>query len=202
MKTLLWLALGLTLPAISMAQLDILHPMSRAVYQRDGSDNATITIAGQFLGSAPSNYQMDYKLDKLNVTDGSYNSTITNWTSIVSNPGFGISRTSITVSKGWYKVSVRAYNTSTSSTITSNDARFGVGDVYLIAGQSNAQGVDDNSWHLPSVSINDGVVSNNLLDECNQSLPPYPSMSTISAYNRIAPNGNNSWCYAHLVMGK
>lgn len=197
MKTLFLLVISMTFPVLSWAQLSISHPMSKAVYQRNSSGSATITIAGQYLGSMAGSYQIEYKLDKLNISDGSYNSNINNWTSIVSNPSFGMFMTSISVSTGWYSVSVRAYNTSTSSTITSNSARFGVGDVYLIAGQSNAQGIDG-SWSLPSVTPNDAVVSNNLLDGCNQDLPPYPSMSTLGTTDRVATTGYSGWCWVHL----
>lgn len=199
MKKLYWLAIYIAFPILSMAQLSISHPISRAVYQRNGTGkgSASITIAGQFLGSAPANYRIEYRLEKLLVTDGSYVSTVVNWTTIVSNPSFGLYSTSTAIATGWYQLSVRAYNINTSSTITSNDTKFGVGDVYLIAGQSNAQG-ESGSWSLPSDTPNDGVVSINLDDNCNTNLPAYPVLSTLSTNNRIAPSGNNSWNWLHL----
>lgn len=197
MKKLYWLAIYIAFPTLAMAQLSISHPISRAVYQRNSSDYASITIAGQFLGSAPANYRIEYRLEALDVTNGSYVSTVVNWTSIVSNPSFGLYSTSTAVSKGWYQLSVRAYNINTSSTITSNDTKFGVGDVYLIAGQSNAQGING-SWSLPSDSPNDGVVSIHFDDNCNLDFPYYPVLSNLSTTNRIAPTGHSSWNWLHL----
>lgn len=193
MKKIYWLAIFLAFPTILLAQIAISHPINRAVYQRNSSDNATVTIAGQFLGSAPANYRIEYQLDKLDVASGSYTSTSVSWTSIVSNPSFGIYNTSITVSKGWYKLYVRAYNINTSSIINSGDIKFGVGDVFLIAGQSNAQGVPDSPWSYPADSPNEGVVSINLDDNCNLNLPAYPLFSTLSTTNKIAPSGHSSW---------
>ncbi len=56
-------------------------------------------------------------------------------------------------------------------------------------------------WGLPSTTnFPEWVVGVNGNWSCEQLLPGMPTFSTITGYNKIGPNGNNSWCYA--VLGK
>lgn len=188
------------LPSLLVAQMSISLPLSRGVYQIPSTGNASVVLAGQYLGSSLPNYRIEYIVYRLNVSDGSYNSTYQGYTTIVTNPSYGLYRTTMNLPIGWYSVDVRVYNISTGSAGVSNTVKFGVGDVYVIAGQSNAQGVLDgsNSWSVPSLSTYDGVVSHNYNGSCNAGLPPYPVMTSLTGLNRIAPSGNNSWNWAYL----
>ncbi|GHB55710.1 hypothetical protein GCM10007390_06170 [Persicitalea jodogahamensis] len=84
--------------------------------------------------------------------------------------------------------------------------KVGVGDVYIAAGQSNAQGV---SAGLPSVSgFPEWIVGLNYDGNCTDLPPSLESGSSFTSFyslsdpskqnHRIGPTGNNVWDYAYL----
>lgn len=187
---------------ISVAQsVQLSYPIDRSVTQRNSSDQATVTIAGQVTGgsSSISSYQLYYRTAVLDAS-GSATST-TGWSSLGMQSN-GSYHTSPTFSKGWYRLDMGVYNSFSGSIVVAASVKFGVGDVFMIAGQSNAQGVgDSNSWTVPATNgFPEWVVGVNTYWSCEQLLPNMPIFSTITGFNKIGPNGNNSWCYA--VLGK
>ncbi|WP_345271161.1 T9SS type A sorting domain-containing protein [Nibrella viscosa] len=194
MKKFILLGMALACAIRSLAQLSISLPVA-GVYQST-STNTSVVLAGQYIGSSLSNYRIEYEVYRLDVSDSHYLSTQQTWTTITTNPTYGLFRTTLSLPIGWYSVAVRVWNISTSSAGSSNSVVFGVGDVFVISGQSNAQG---GSSSLPSLNTTyDGIVSHNYTDGCNNNLPPYPVMTALSTYNSIGPNGTNSWCWAYL----
>lgn len=195
MKKLPILGLLLFLSHLTWAQLSISLPISSAVYQ-ETSSSTPVVLAGQYIGSSLANYRIEYEVLTLNMSNSSYVSTYASWATIVTNPTYGQYRTTMYLPKGWYQVNVRVWNISTSSPGSSNSVSFGVGQVYFIAGQSNAQ---SGSSSLPSVTTYDGVVSHNTNNPCNADLPSFPYMSSLTAFNQISPSGGNAWCWGYVA---
>ncbi|MCE7043823.1 sialate O-acetylesterase [Dyadobacter sp. CY312] len=198
MKSLIRLALLSLMPSLLWAQLASISLPIKGVYQGSASGYTGIVLAGQYLGGA-SDYRIEYEIMKLDVNTGAALSTYSSYSTIVTNPTYGLYRTTMYLPIGWYDVVVRAFNIGTGYPETPNRVRFGVGDVYIVAGQSNAQGYPESgTWSLPSLTTYDGILSHDLNGSCNPGLPEYPVMSSLNGYNRIAPSGNNSWYWLKL----
>ena len=119
------------------AQINITYPTSRAVFQRNNSNQSPIYIAGNYTTFAD-------KIEARAVARlmSPIQGTTTNWTVIQSNPSNGYYFGTLNVSGGWYDLEVRHWNGSTLLGSASLQ-RVGVGEVFLIAGQSNATGDGD-----------------------------------------------------------
>lgn len=192
--------LGLIITQVGAQSVNLSFPIDYSVTQRNASNQATITIAGQLTGGSSNaqDYSGWYRISTLNASGG-----------VVSTGGWaglgigstGQFYTTLLVSKGWYRLEI---GTGGPATIVSTaSVKFGVGDVFVIAGQSNAQGVlnTSNTWAVPSTSgFPEWLVGVNLNWGCLPTYPPSPNFVTITGLNRISPTGNNSWCYA--VLGK
>jgi hypothetical protein len=84
--------------------------------------------------------------------------------------------------------------------------KFGVGDVFIIAGQSNAQGFGDEAYPLPSGNgIPEWIVGTYEDKTCTKYLPAsFTSMFSlntsdeITRHGRLGPAGNGIWAYATL----
>jgi Carbohydrate esterase, sialic acid-specific acetylesterase len=179
--------------------LQLSYPVYQGVYQRDASNNANIPVSGQVFGfptSTPGTYKIECITNRLDA-NGTVISGTTSTTLITNNTLKGYFNGSITRAKGWYSLQVKftfnstGYNSSTTS-------KFGVGDVFIIAGQSNGQG--DNGATTTTTAIPEWIVGNNEEWNCRKEFESRPSMTKISGTNLIGPSGNNSWCYG--VLGK
>ncbi len=195
------------------AQIRLSSPIDKAVYQRDVSGNASISFAGQVpqIPCGTGNF-LKYSITKISLQNGSLVSTITPFTTL-SNDARGRFFFTSTLSTGWYAVTFQTYFGN--NLAFTNSYKFGVGDVYIIAGQSNAQsiGLGDSPNQSPTtVQMIDvtyeAVVSCNYNESCqmgNGKMPRYPIFSTLasgtgvgSLGNAIAPNGFSNWCYTRL----
>jgi hypothetical protein len=115
----------------STAQIVLSHPMERMVFQRNNSNQGTITIAGTYLS----------EVDRIEarVIARAEGGTSTNWTVIQVNPANGYFSGTLAAQGGWYQLEVNAFknNNYVDGKVIQ---RVGVGEVFAIAGQSNAQG--------------------------------------------------------------
>ncbi|MDQ1087845.1 sialate O-acetylesterase [Siphonobacter sp. SORGH_AS_1065] len=203
--TFIFLLGYLFIPFASEAQVVITFPMERIVFQRDNSNKATVQISGNY-------YQPVDRIEaKLTPVNGG---TAIDWTTMsqVSN---GFFSGSVSVTGGWYKLEVRGVS---GSTIVNAQAveRVGVGEVFVIAGQSNAQGVTD-SRITPSEPNDDRVTiadaSNyangdssteptfylyNSITTASPSYPQIPSYKKMSANDRLAPVGFTAWYWGKV----
>jgi Carbohydrate esterase, sialic acid-specific acetylesterase len=139
--------------------LRITWPLNRTVLQMDASNQATINIAGQHVTNDlyPGFLkvrQLQYKIVKLNGKDGKdisdYTNGYLNFASAdikndISSKDLRTYLKTISLPKGWYRLQVRIRKSLFGGyeTLQKQDILFGVGDVYLIAGQSNAAGYSD-----------------------------------------------------------
>lgn len=188
-RTLLLLVSIGFLPLLATAQLQVSFPVSRAILQRNSANEAIIHIAGNFSNRVN-------RIDaRVQARDGQ--GTSSDWTTIQVNPGGGVFAGDLTVRGGWYDLQVRGIYGDQVVNISVVE-RIGVGEVFIIAGQSNAQGVYDDMASASDDRVNclnyyDGTES--------QSDPPVDVFNRFTHVNqgtRIAPRGIGTWCWGRL----
>ena len=120
------------------SQITISSPVLRQIFQRDLNNQATVTITGSY--SQPVD---TIQVRFLTVTAGQ--GTPIDWTVIKSSPIGGLFKGSVVVKGGWYTMEVRGLLSGkvVGSVPTLN--RVGVGEVFIIGGQSNAGGTGERS---------------------------------------------------------
>jgi NPCBM/NEW2 domain/Carbohydrate esterase, sialic acid-specific acetylesterase len=172
------------------AQLSIKHPLEKGVYQRNSSNQATIYIHGSLNQGVVSSVQARV----LNPISGLALPGF-DWTSISSSPIGGFYQGQLNnVPAGWHSLEVRSMQGTTVLHSTSL-SRFGVGDVFLISGQSNAQGWTDNQYIGASL---DKVVTHDNGQYCSLNDIPFPVMTQLIGTVKPSPNGYDAWCYGKL----
>lgn len=199
MKFVAPLTLILLLSFVSMGQISITFPMEKAVFQRSQNNTANIYIAGSYSSNISS-----VEARFINVTNSQ---EVINWTTFTTNINGGVFSGYIpNVPGGWYTVEIRG-KLGTNVVGTATLSRVGVGEVFLIAGQSNSQGREGN-WS--EVGANDErVLSHNELSwydisiqQCDKKIPNYPSFTQIfsneSTRSFLSKTGFNPWCYGKL----
>ncbi|MEZ4900743.1 MAG: hypothetical protein R2822_02790 [Spirosomataceae bacterium] len=119
-------------PFIVHGQINITFPTSRIVFQRDHLGNGTIYITGHYSQNID---RVEARLVPMTSGQGEQ----TDWRLVQQNPQGGFYSGNITARGGWYELQVRGIaNNITIS--TAELQRVGIGEVFLVAGQSNAQG--------------------------------------------------------------
>jgi hypothetical protein len=185
------------------SQIKLTSPQNRAVYQRNGFGFSAVTVAGAYQQQVD---KIEARLIPVQAGQGGDTDFI-DWKTIKTLPLNGNFSTVMSVRQGWYILEVRgSLNGVIVGDVVKVD-RVGVGEVFIIAGQSNAEGVNaDGSDFGP---IMPGVVGSesdrvNCLSQYNDltsggvdyvSLSPF---SQLSANSRIAPRGKNAWCWGKL----
>lgn len=174
-------------------QLKVTLPVERAVFQRV-NNVASIHIGGNIP------FPTDQIQAKLTPIQGGQ---AIDWRSIdaqISNGNF-VGELSY-VTGGWYKLEVRAMANGTQIGDISTVSKVGVGEVFIVAGQSNAQGGKppmggfyDNTAYAAS---DDRVNCIDFFDSDINSLLPFPKISQLKADTKIAPHGQASWCWGIL----
>jgi uncharacterized repeat protein (TIGR01451 family) len=127
-------------------QLTISTPAPRMVFQRNQSNEATVIVAG--LAPASANL-VEARFVPLAIGQGE----VTAWTSLELLSNSSAFRGHVTVRAGWYRLDVRAKSGNTVLTQT-NINRVGVGEVFLVAGQSNVYG----AFERVSSAVDDRVL--------------------------------------------
>ncbi|WP_020604429.1 sialate O-acetylesterase [Spirosoma spitsbergense] len=169
--------------------IKITYPESRAIFQRENDNTSTIYLSGsvyQPVDSVQARVQAEETGQGLN----------TNWVTVQRNPQGGIFQGSIRAKGGWYRLEVQAF---AGGKVVSADVvrKVGIGEVFIITGQSNAQGfqnygavgaVDD---RVNCVSY-DNSTANSLAD------PPAPTFQQLTATSLIGPRGQSAWCWGAL----
>ena len=181
---LIWLLSATTL----LAQIQITFPMNRIVFQRDNLGNGVIPITGQYTQAVD---RIEARVVAVSAGQG----TQTNWQTIQQNPQGGFFSGNIQVRGGWYQLEIRGiYNNNVID--TDEISRVGVGEVFLIAGQSNAQGLTDYGSSNASDDRVNCVNYNNSINS-NSNLPP-ATFTQINNNSTISPRGQSSWFWGRL----
>ncbi|GAB2764680.1 hypothetical protein GCM10027275_02310 [Rhabdobacter roseus] len=169
-----------------LAQISITFPLNRTVLQRDKNNSATVYIAGNYTKSVD---RVEVQLRAINGGGTS------DWITIENNPQGGQYRGQVDWMGGWYEMEVRGWkdgNLVGSTTLS----RLGIGEVFLIAGQSNAQGY----FNYGGPGANDDRV--NCIHHYNNngsgSELPYPEFTHLNSDSYLSPRGNSAWAWGRL----
>lgn len=179
-----------------LAQVSISYPFDGAVFQRNTSNQAGIPVGGSYSSAVD---RIEARV--VAVAGG----TTTAWTTVQDAPTGGVFRGILSnVQGGWYMLEVRAvlFNNVTH---TASLSRVGVGEVFMIAGQSNGQGLY-NRGSLPSADGHERVKYVPWLLDCPSATcpnaePPFPQIASLNTNANslsIAPNGRSAWAYGEL----
>lgn len=120
-----------TTPVPTSTVLTVVSPQSRIVYQRNQANQANVPVVGQAPSTAT---RAEARL--VPITDGQ--GALLDWTNVPLTDAKTFATTLKHVG-GWYRLEVRAWNGSTLLSLQTVD-RVGIGEVFVIAGQSNAFG--------------------------------------------------------------
>ncbi|MCF0049469.1 T9SS type A sorting domain-containing protein [Dyadobacter sp. LJ53] len=187
-KALLLISL---ISSAAFSQIRITSPTFQAVYQQNVQGQREITVSGTF--TVP----MD-KVEVRAVPVVQGQGFETPWGPLQEAPKGGVFKGNITLMKGWYSLEVRGLS---DGKVVGRDilSRLGVGEVFIIAGQSNAQGL--RAYPGPSAQ-DDRVmyISNYNNDDRDLLTDPLPP-----AFNKISqdlgimsPRGQSAWCWGLL----
>ena len=183
---------------IISAQINITYPTSRAIFQRNNSNQSPIYIAGNYTTFADK-VEARAIARPMTPTQG----ITTNWTVIQLNPSNGYYYGTLNVSGGWYDLEVRHW-IGTTLLGTASLQRIGVGEVFLIAGQSNATGDSDlkNQGNFGPRANDDRVsVVNytvNFPTNYGGIVLPRAEFSRLDSTFNISPFGVSAWCWGAL----
>ncbi|WP_435355764.1 sialate O-acetylesterase [Emticicia sp. SJ17W-69] len=167
------------------AQVTITFPVNRAIFQRNQSNTGVIPLGGTFQARVD---RIDARL--IPIKGGN----AVDWTPVAVNPNFGTFTGGIYSQAGWYKLEIRAFRGGTIVGTASLD-KVGIGEVLIIAGQSNAQGYEGKG-NPPANDERVNCISNYYSYDNTE--PPFPVVSQLSENVKIAPLGNGSWCWGRL----
>ncbi len=184
---------------ICYGQVTVTYPTNRIVFQRDNSNQASVVVAGYFAGCAD---RIEARFVPREIGQGTAAPTGGGWATVQENPRSGNFYGSMSVTGGWYKLEVRII-VDNAVTFTSTVERVGVGEVFVVAGQSNATGGDNNA-NGPGAT-DDRVSSVNFQNYNGANSPaiapysdiklPCPEFVHLDDITKTAPFGNYAWCW-------
>ncbi len=188
MRSLSLIAIFLTLTSVGFSQIQISYPLERSVFQRNNQNTSLVNISGNFDGEFD---KVEARLVPVKPDQG----VLTNWVTIVTKPEGGYFVGAIQGQGGWYTLQVRGW-LNDSIVAQASVGRVGIGEVFVIAGQSNAEGVLD---YGAKPSVDDRVNCFNHRTEYNiWDYPYFNSFSHIETNSMIGPKGRGSWCWGEL----
>ncbi|AFK02041.1 protein of unknown function DUF303 acetylesterase [Emticicia oligotrophica DSM 17448] len=170
------------------SQITINLPLSRSVFQRDKNNSSIIFITGQYEDVVE---RIEARLVPIKTGQG----VATDWTIIADKPKYGTFTGSLKGAGGWYELQVRGWKNGAVVSQKSVD-RVGIGEVFLIAGQSNAEG-KRNFGETASVDDRVNCFNYQKIDFLDE-IPPFQAFSHIELSSSIAPRGQGSWCWGEL----
>jgi hypothetical protein len=183
----------------AFSQISVTFPTNRAVFQRDNNNEATLNIGGYMTESFS---RIEARVVPLVAGEGQPSPVGGGWSTLQTAPPGGNFYGSITVKGGWYRLEVQGIRSGQSPKLASVD-RVGVGEVFLVAGQSNATGGDGRPNGPGAIhdQVNSVDFQNYVLSRNPQTLPyseinlPCPEFVHLDAEVKTAPFGNYAWCW-------
>ncbi|GAB4001021.1 hypothetical protein GCM10028807_55950 [Spirosoma daeguense] len=174
-----------------MAQIQVSFPTTRAVFQRDKANQATFRITGYYTTAAITRIEA-----RLITRDGMGVST--EWRTIQNAPANGIFAGDISGTGGWYNLEVRGMIGEQQAGTATTVERVGIGEVFIVAGQSNAEGVHQQAPNPKNDLVN--CVNYRYPDTGFPNDPPTPVFTLLDNTDNffIAPRGTGSWCWGQL----
>jgi Carbohydrate esterase, sialic acid-specific acetylesterase len=181
---------------ISNAQISIKIPYEKSVFQRNNSNIGNIFITGTL--------EQDVDRVEARIVPRIANQGVqTEWKTI-DNIIDGQSFTgSLEGQGGWYRLEVRAI-LNNQVTFTNSVEKVGIGEVFIVAGQSNAQG--DGRFSNAKSSSDERVLAfePNYYDHNTALIQNFPNFLSIEKFTNISSNTNigplgfTAWCWGEL----
>lgn len=169
------------------SQMSVSFPTERAVFQRSQNNKGFIQIAGNY---QPILTRVEARVIPINGGEE------TPWTVISAKPEGGNFAGKLEVSGGWYRLEVRGLNGSAIEAVTTVN-RVGIGEVFLVSGQSNARGVIGETTHPVNTEDRVSCISNFFANDTQT--PPFPTFAQLKDENTFyAPEGYGSWYWGIL----
>lgn len=170
---------------ISFAQIQITYPLNRMVFQRNTGNSASVSITGQYQQSID---RVDARV--VSIQGG----TTSSWQTIQNTPQGGFFSGILNVIGGWYQLEVRGMLNGTAVANTTLQ-KFGVGEVFVVSGQSNARGYYNFG---ASGASDDRVNAVDFYDTEGGNELPQPNFIHLDANVALSPHGESAWCWGRL----
>ncbi|MFD2932298.1 sialate O-acetylesterase [Spirosoma flavum] len=193
-----WAILFVVWPLVTIAQLQISHPMPRLVIQRATDGNGRLYLSGRFTGAID---RVEAQLTPVAAGQG----VATAWQTVQTNPTNNLFLGYVTGAGGWYVLTVR---TLVGSTVIEQATvqPVGIGEVFITAGQSNARGlgIGDNDLGTNTDRVNAIDSINHYYPPDGQALlssgdpSPVPIFKALTATRRVFPMAESSWGWGEL----
>ncbi len=170
------------------AQFAVNFPSTRAVFQRNNTNNGIITTHG-FIGGDVD--KVEGRLVPINFTQG----TQTDWQLIALDASGKAFSGGIQGKGGWYNLELRAVKDNIALYYQTIE-KVGIGEVFIVSGQSNAQGflrfnprgASDDRVNIYSYYKEDFINEN----------PPIAQFAHADFNKNIGPHGQSAWCWGEL----
>ncbi len=173
----------------SVAAITVSFPTSRAVFQRSNANMVTFRVLGTY----------DQRVDQIQARMVSrQGGTTTAFVTIQQNPQGGVYAGDLAnITGGWYDLEVKGFLAGAEVTSVKVE-RIGVGEVFVVAGQSNAQGLNDKGQKgLPATDDRVNCVFAAMINASPNDFSP-PSFQQLGNVSNIAPMGVTPWCWGRL----
>lgn len=177
------------------AQLIITNPASNQVMQRNVSGTASMSV------TAYAHYPYIRISATLTPIEGNTNASQEQ--QLEANQLVqGFLHTTFTAHTGWYRLKLTG-TTANGATDSAVVARVGVGEVFLVAGNSNAMGLPglgakDASSNVVSFNEINKTLNNENITVAPDGPMPVPTFEPLKSSNNIFPNGETSWYWGEL----
>lgn len=174
------------------AQIEITFPSTRAVFQRNNANETTLYVAGHYTDCLD-------RVEARLIPRAAGQGEAVDWTVVQANPSGGLFYGMLTVRGGWYNLEVRGIENN-SVIASATVERVGVGEVFVVAGQSNATGGGDlpngpsasddrvNTVNFQNIDPTSGVIA-----EYEDVTLPCPVFVHLDDITKPAPFGNYAW---------
>lgn len=169
--------------------IKITYPQSRAVFQRGNDNSSTIFISGNY-------FQPVDSIQARLIAEVTGQGINTDWATVQRNPQGGVYQGPVRGFGGWYRLEVRGMY---KGAVVGQDVvrKVGIGEVFIITGQSNAQGFQDYGAAGASDDRVNAVTYDNY-EASSLNDPPAPAFAQLSASSLIGPRGQGAWCWGML----
>lgn len=173
-----------------ISQIKLTYPVEREVFQRQNNNTGYINIAGSISSDT------DYLLARLlPVYAGS--GVETQWKRIANGPFNGTFTAKISGTGGWYKLEIVSYKNGQQTDYAAIN-KVGIGEVFIVSGQSNAEGsltyegsqIGSKEDRISVINYQDILMREELL--------PF-EFTTLDDYNKIGPYNPLPWFWGRLA---
>lgn len=181
--------------SFAQSLITIQSPLTNQIVQRDSSGFATISLTGYI------HYPFSRLEARLTPAAGNVHPEVI---TLIDHAQIrqGFFYTNTVAGSGWYKLTLTGF-ADTHIIASAEVAKVGIGEVFLIAGNSNAMGLPDLGAKSGTANVISFNAVNKILNDENITVAPdgpmpAPIFSPIEAKNTIFPSGETAWYWGEL----